>query len=214
MLERLKSIYKDYRFTGIIDKIAYKALGLFGIKIYVYTIYKLNLKESDPECSLPVRFKELNYNDFLTQKEICPEWFTESKLNDLYEAFQVDGNKAFGYFENDILACYGWISLKYIMPNKLTLLQDDGYLWDDFTHPDFRGRGLHATLSKFRCAELSKLGKKRALIIIRRYNHASISGIVKIGFTPLVNFVNYRFRKRSIKSTFKYNNQRLCIIEK
>lgn len=210
---KLKDVYKRNGVVGICDKIVIKGGGLLGIKLHIETLLCCNLYDKHSSLYSQIDFRELSYNDFLRQKDVNPEWFTSSKLDDMYAAFNIEGNKAYGYFKGDLIVCYGWISLKYLRQDKLLLLPEDGYLWDDYTHHEFRGNGYHTELVKFRCSQLIKYGKKRALSITARSNNASRSGFLKTGFIPKENFLNYKFGTRPFKSTLNYNGERLVIFD-
>ena len=49
-------------------------------------------------------------------------------------------------------------------------MNDDSLFWDDYTHSDFRGRGLHKDLNQFRTVKAAEYGKKRVLTIVASYN--------------------------------------------
>lgn len=206
----LIDIYKRYRLTGIISNLFCKCIGYLGCRLYFGTIFYVNLPHTISSAN--TTFKKLNLSDFLGQSEPNSTWFTDSKLKDIRYAFEVDGNEAYGIYYENLLICYGWISLKYFMPNKIELASTDGYLWDDYTHPLYRGRGLHRELLLYRCTKLAEYGKTRALSIIARYNYASKVGYEKSGFKRISNFINYGIGEPQLHSTFLYNGAEELII--
>ena len=105
------------------------------------------------------------------------------------------------------LAAYGWTSEQYLGVSKRLLEEGDGYLWDDYTHPDFRGQGWHGRLIRLREEVLRNGGKRRTLSIIARHNRASRRGYQRCGYYLLER---YSFGRRWGKPfmTLRYGNRK------
>lgn len=202
-MKRIVDIYKRYKISGILLNLFGKFLNIFRIDLSLWILLSKELSES-PKPNSQVEFRRLSMNDFLVQGRLNPSWFTQEKLCEMERSLQIEGNEAYGYFEGEFLACYGWISLKYWGLEKNLLLPSDGYLWDAYTHPNFRGRGLHKILSEFRYVKLMEAGKSRALTVVARYNHASLVGFLRAGFVPVARFIRYSINGGTQKSTLKY----------
>ena len=85
------------------------------------------------------------------------------------------------------LAYSCWISIKEIGFRKkynksIPLLEDEGYLEDAYTHPDFRGKGLHSKMNLFRIMSLLKKGKTRNYVVVQSENVPAIKSQLKSGF--------------------------------
>ena len=57
-----------------------------------------------------------------------------------------------------------------------------GYLWDGYTHPAYRGRGLRGDLIRIRERELVRMGKSVAAVTVDFYNRASKVGFERAGY--------------------------------
>ena len=62
------------------------------------------------------------------------------------------------------------------------LREDTGYLWDDYTHPAYRGRRLHGEMLGIRERILEQMGKKVAFAMVDFYNRASQVGFERVGY--------------------------------
>lgn len=201
-MKKIADLRKRYGFSGIMLNMFCKCLKYIGLKISFWSFYVKDINKLQ-ETTL-IRFKELHLSDFENQHMVNSEWFTVKKIKDLKQAFLIEGNHCYGYYDGDVLACYGWISLKQLGLENTILMEDDCLFWDDYTHPDFRGKGLHKDLNLFRIARMVEYGKKRALTFIANYNRASRVGYERSGFNLSSQFIEYRLGKGKQKTTLKY----------
>lgn len=195
MINRLKSALRRYGWWGMVQNVCGKAWALLGIHKTYMQIWAHDLCAQD--ATSVVAYQTLTLADFEAHRAEDPAWFTPLKMKKLARYFSVPGSRAFGCVVEGRLVAYGWTSEQYLGMSKCLLEAGDGYLWDDYTHPDFRGQGWHERLIRLREEELRKAGKVRALAIVVRHNRASRRGYQRCGFYLLER---YSFGRRWGKS--------------
>jgi GNAT superfamily N-acetyltransferase len=89
------------------------------------------------------------------------------------------------------LAAYGWVSFgeEVIgeMRLRIRLLPGEAYVWDCFTAPAYRRRGLYSALLQHITAELRAEGLCRVWIGADLDNIPSQKGMALAGFSPVAN---------------------------
>lgn len=180
MRNRFKSALRRYGWWGMVQNVSSKVLSLLGIHKEHMQIWahELCAQEANPFTA----YQELTLADFEAHRAEDPAWFTPLKMKKLARYFSVPGSRVFGCVVEGRLVAYGWISEQYLGMSKRLLEEGDGYLWDDYTHPDFRGLGWHERLIRLREEELRRAGMRRALSIIVRHNRASRRGYQRMGY--------------------------------
>lgn len=96
------------------------------------------------------------------------------------------GDRAWGLWDGATLVAYGWSSrfeTDFSGLWALTPARGEIYLYNFFTHPGWRGRGLYPLLLKAIGKALAGEGCRRAWIAVVSYNQASWRGVQKAGFT-------------------------------
>lgn len=202
----IRSAIKRFGFFGCIENAIIHCLNKIGICIHVMEVfvYEMSGIETNNRDNLNIRVLELN--DFERQTKLNPLWFNPRKIEDMRSAFALDGNIPLGIVANEMIVAYGWVSLNTMGLENIVLKESDGYLWDDYTHPDHRGKGLHSAINQARVAFLFSMGKARALTQVAHYNRASRVGYIRNGFKRETKYfkicvggINY--------SSLKYNNR-------
>lgn len=197
---------KRYGYTGLISRICAALSSYLGINYQISFFYKKSLSKDEVESKY--QFEELSYQDFVEQSRYNSLWFNEEKMDSLKKAFQIDGTKAIGlYDENKLLISYGFLSTTYLGLKNIKLLDDDCYFWDDYTHPSARGKRLHMQLNISREREAYRIGKKRALVIVASFNKASCKTYERLGYCIMQKYYTVRFWKNGEKTNFKYGKQ-------
>ena len=191
MKERLIDAWRRYGAWGFLQNLWRKGWSVLGLRIERMHLWAHDLTESSQEPISP--YRELSYADFEAHRDEDLTWFTPTKMAKLARYYRVPGSRVYGCFVEGRLAAYGWISEQYLGCSKRRLEEGDGYLWDDYTHPDFRGRGWHLQLIKIREAELLRVGKRRALSVVANFNRASRRGYQRAGCTL---YERYSFGRR------------------
>lgn len=186
MIQRLKSALRRYGWWGMAQNVCGKAWTLLGIHKEYMQLWAHDLYPQVEESG--VAYQELTLADFEAHRLDDTAWFTPLKMKKLARYFSVPGNRAFGCVVEGRLVAYGWTSEQYLGVSKRLLEEGDGYLWDDYTHPDFRGQGWHGRLIRLREEVLRNGGKRRTLSIIARHNRASRRGYQRCGYYLLERY--------------------------
>ena len=177
---RLKDMWRRYGVRGFAGKCLVKALAILGVRVRITCHYA---KKLDLVVGVVKReYRELDLEDFQTQIQILPERFTEEKVSRIKDAFSVEGNHAYGIYDGKVMTVYGWISAIWLVSKSRKLKEGVGYLWDNYTHPAYRGRGLHGELIWIQERELVRMGTSVAAVTVDFYNRASKVGFERAGY--------------------------------
>lgn len=187
MWVKLINAWRRYGWWGMAQNLAAKSLRLLGMTCHVNHLFARRLTDPIDETALPP-YQMLTWADFEQHRSDDPLWFTSIKMAKLARYYRVAGNRAFGCFEEGRLVAYGWISEQYMGFSRRRLAEGDGYLWDGYTHPDYRGCGWHGHLIRIREAELQRAGKVRAVSVVANFNRASRRGFTKSGYILLERY--------------------------
>ncbi len=199
------SIWKRYGARGIVWNVLLKVAGaLSGLKhLQVHRMLARDVEAGDGADAAHGLIRELRYADFTAGADKDPARLTPDCLAQLQRRFGQPGYLCFGCVEQGVVAAYGWISLNVFPRTDKKLKPADGVLFDDYTNPAFRGRGLHRGLIDYRLRQLAAHGKTRALAFVDIYNRASYRGFLVCGFRCVQRFVKY-FRKGKEISKLRY----------
>lgn len=198
-MQPLPELYRYYRLKGIFGKALLKILSLFGVKLRI-TYHYVKKLDQDSAGESSIEYKDLTLADFERQEALNPEWFTQEKLQRICNWISVEGNRAYGVYDNELLIAYGWISSMCMIVKDRPMKANVGYLWDDYTHPLYRGRGLHGELVKVREHQLLNLGKDTAFSIVDFYNRASQVAFVRAGYHHRITVYSYSIGNRPAKT--------------
>jgi CelD/BcsL family acetyltransferase involved in cellulose biosynthesis/GNAT superfamily N-acetyltransferase len=99
-----------------------------------------------------------------------------------------EGQTVFTYVENGLLLHYAWIAPRggpapSGLGNEIQMPDDSCVLWDDYTHPAGRGRGLHKSSIRERTEYARRAGHNHIYINVYSGNTASRKNIEASGFT-------------------------------
>lgn len=207
--ERFTDMKKRYGWGGLLRNAMEKLLGLVRLHVSRWHMYALPLSDEDiagfAEKLSGHAFRELTLKDFTKQAVLNPEWFTPAKVRDMERGLAIKGNHAFGLFNGDLLICYGWISLNRFGVDSARLLPTDAYLWDVYTHPDYRGKRLQSCLTHYCLVRGIECGKSRAVVVVADYNRASRRTYKRTGFQIIDRFWNYSFGHENKHTTAHYH---------
>lgn len=205
--DRLKESYMRYRFRGFAGKCMVKLLGAAGVQLRIMYCYVKRIETAGNIVS--GGYRELCYRDFEAQVPVLPERFTQEKMSRIRDGFSVEGNHAYGIYDGDVLAGYGWISTLWMVREGRRLKAEYGYLWDDFTHPAYRGRGIHGRLIRIREQELVEAGKTVAVSEVDFFNRASQVGFERAGYVLRSKVYSWSFSGRQVKTIVRRISSRL-----
>ena len=180
-MQKFSELYRYYRLKGILRKTLLKFLFFFRIRLRI-TYYYVKKLDGDSLHNISVRYRDLSFDDFVRQQDVNPEWFNPEKLQRVNQGLSVEGNYAYGIYDNEVLIAYGCIASLWMVRKYKPLKSNIGYLWDDYTHPAYRGRGLHGELIRLREDKLLRLGKDTVFATVDFCNRASQVGFVRAGY--------------------------------
>lgn len=184
LLAKIKKYGLSTVFKIILKKVfSVEIMKFHYLKIRLdYNLLQEQLKDFD------LNVKELSYDDFLLGDK---SQFNYKKLQIINNRFEDPTYKAYGVIDNGILIYSAWISLNKLgLPFKSNIKLEDseGYLEDDFCHPDFRGQGIHSKMNIYRKAKLCEFGKKECIIVVLDGNFPAIQTQIKSGAKDLGSF--------------------------
>ena len=98
-----------------------------------------------------------------------------------------EGQTVFTYVENDLLLHYAWIAPRggpapSGLGNEIEIPDNSCVLWDDYTHPAARGRGLHKAAIRARAEYARRAGYEHIYINVYADNTPSRKNIEASGF--------------------------------
>jgi len=100
------------------------------------------------------------------------------------------GDLCFGVFAGGRLATYGWYALggveaEHAMGVAMSFPSDVAYMYKGLTHPDFRGRRLHALAMGLALRELAEHGVTKLVSLVETTNFASLRSCARLGYVDL-----------------------------
>ena len=82
---------------------------------------------------------------------------------------------------------------RYLLPPA-----GDAYVYESFTHPSVRGRGVYPFALRGIAAALSRRGLKRVWVAVEEHNPPSLKAVEKAGFAPVWE-ISYRRRLGALR---------------
>ncbi len=205
MINKIYTLYKRYGVVGIVENIILKSASIFGYKqMQILRLVSRNITETKRKDRFEYNIVTLNLKDFLKCCKNDKERFSDIYLKQLQERFQQkdSGYKCYGIMDSNVIIAYSWTSLIFVPRYDEKLKKNDSFIFDVYTHPNYRGKGLFPNLLDYQINELNKLGKRRALACIDIFNRASLHAFKKNGFSEISKY--YMWNKDGIvHSTLK-----------
>ena len=133
------------------------------------------------------------------------DWSSEEKLLARFN----EGQKCFGVKYQGKIVAFTWSNFESCHDPlyKFPLRDDEAYLWDAFTVPSFRGKGI-APYLRFRFyKELETLGRNKSYSISLYFNKPAINFKKKLNARPIllgINLASPRKRYLSLKLKSHY----------
>jgi GNAT superfamily N-acetyltransferase len=114
---------------------------------------------------------------------------------------QRDGHVLYGIVANDALLTFSWVSstgatVEVLHAMVLRVPERSIYIWDGFTRPDQRSRGLHQHL--LRRIVLQHPDIDTAYVAVDVHNAPSIRALTKAGFQPLFRYYGLKLFNRPV----------------
>ena len=140
-------------------------------------------------------FKEIT-RDFLKTEAIFEEKERRKRFSILFD----EGHRCYGFFHKDKVVFYSWVTaflhkeafVRWIGSSVLVVKPDIAYIWNCFTDPQHRRKGLYKLGLKSITSIYFKEGVNKAYIYCNSENIASRSGIISAGFREIFKFFAVR----------------------
>lgn len=114
-----------------------------------------------------------------------------------------EGKTGFVAEHNGRIMHYSWVSLhdeyESWSGRWVRLEKNEAYIYDGFTAPDARGRGIYPAVLRGIEKTLHEKGIRKLWIIIGRHNTSSLRAAERAGFVPVKLFMNVRILGMLIK---------------
>jgi len=182
----IKDKLKQYGIRNFIGR-GIKSIGRklgFRYERYILIVRDLNGFVEKPTPKIQLDIRELNYENFISNNSLK---FSPNKFRLFKKRFSSGNYIALGAYHEGNLVYSCWISLNNFesslnLGNKLRLSPHEGLLVDAYTHPKFRGLGIHTYMSAIRANKLLELNKRRAIGLVLMENLPARKAQAKIGF--------------------------------
>ncbi|MDA1017894.1 MAG: GNAT family N-acetyltransferase [Planctomycetota bacterium] len=202
---RVAEIRKQYGSLAVLQWTTYLAAGrLCNLEITsIVTIEPRDFKFS-VETSDDTEFR------FLEPSEV--EEFSLDPSNDLLESdvakAHVGIDHCFAAIIDGRLAGYGWYALEKEVPVDdyglvMSYPQDKAYMYNGFTHPDFRGRRLHGIGMGRALLALADRGIGALVSDVNWTNWPSLRSCARLGYRTLGNVASFAWGSRRVALTPK-----------
>lgn len=112
-----------------------------------------------------------------------------------------EGHVIYGIIEGDALVVHGWVStggrvVGVLHEMVFRVPQGSIYIWDCFTQPNRRGRGLFQRLLRGIVEHHPRI--HTAYVAVDANNAASIRALTKVGFQPLFRYYGLKLLERPV----------------
>lgn len=180
-MNRLTDKIKRYGIAGCLSKAVLRLGRAAGITYFGYKAYYKELSASIAPPALPP-YRRMTLKEFQEQSESDPQWLSHRKLEQIAKYINKPGFAYYGVFEGERLMSYGGLSLEY--DNFLYRVNppETAYLFDAYTNPLYRGRGLHRQIIAIREHEAYAAGKSATYAYVLSSNLASAKGFKRGGY--------------------------------
>lgn len=167
----------------ILDRLARR-----GLVFYPYLVFHelADIYFSRPAALATVRTRPLVEEDALQISDVAGR---PQELDRIRNRFR-NGQLAVGAFEGDKLIAYTWCNRRHIggvgqnTPRR-TLADNEAYLYDAFTSPDYRGYGLVPHLRSELYRQLEAEGRRHIYSVSLFFNRSARRFKLKLGATAV-----------------------------
>lgn len=193
-MNKLLDILKQYGIAGFLYKVILRIGKSVGITYFKHLGYFKSLPPTIDGHSLPL-YHKMTMNDFRKQAEFDPQWFNNYKLKQIERFINEPGFTYYGIYEGEKLTCYGGLSVDYDNFINRKIDEQAAYLFDDYTNPLYRGKGLHKKIIDIREYEAKCLNKSITFAYVSSVNRASAKGFKRCGYVPRLKLIYKRIGK-------------------
>ncbi|MHC4843946.1 MAG: GNAT family N-acetyltransferase [Planctomycetota bacterium] len=200
--EKIRQKYREGQLTeAIVKKLKTVLIRRLDqvLKITPFYLYQEGIFRDDWQ-SFANEFDqyEVNFLGYEDMKEIETlsrgDWSSEERLLGRFN----DGEKCFGAKYQGKIAAFTWSNFESCHDKryKFPLRDDEAYLWDAFTIPSFRGKGIAPYLRFKFYEELQKLGRNTFYSITLCSNKSALRFKKKLNAKPLILAIHVRLLKK------------------
>ena len=169
-----------------------------GLSWNYYYLMQLCLKdEIESQIKNGGKIQKLCQEDFERGDKT---YFTPEKL-EIYKIWFQKGLEAYGFFVEEKLVCSAWISYHELILSKeytCNLPANTALLLDGYCHVDYRKRGFHKYINRYRLEVLKEKGISQVFVVVRKNNTPALKTQLTFGFEVCKTFAIYLFGKREI----------------
>lgn len=169
-----------------------------GLSWNYYYLMRLSLKD---EIVLQIengrKIQKLCQEDFERGDKT---YFTPEKL-ETYKIWFQKGLEAYGFFVEEELVCSAWISYQELVlteKNTYRLPVNTALLLDDYCHVDYRKKGFHKYINRYRLEVLKEKGISQVFVVVRKNNTPALKTQLASSFEIYESFAIYHFGKKEI----------------
>lgn len=178
--------FRQYGFSNSFKRLVKKLLRMIGIRHEKYLYCTKDLDSERVEIIKPrINGEIIQLNETIINKPQLIDLSGE-KLALFRKRLSNEGYKGYGFFHQDSLIYYTWISYKKFemsVPSKVIELEDnEALLIDSYCHPDYRKYGIHLYMNNFRLEQIMNEGKNRVVAIVLKENKPARITQRKSGF--------------------------------
>lgn len=196
-MNKLTDIIKRYGIVGCLHKIIFKVGKLLGITYIKHLAYFKELPEIIDTNAL-VQYQKMTMDDFRKQIKSDQKWFNNHKLKQIEGYIDKPGYAYYGIYDGDKLMCYGGVSMEFDNFIYRKTNPEAAYLFDDYTNPHYRGKGLHQKIVAIREYEARNLNKSITFAYVLSSNRASTKGFKRCGYVAKIKLIYTKIGKKEL----------------
>ena len=195
--EKFQKKLKQYGWCGtllsMVKKIIRK-LTAFSWDKYFLMVRKTDNLPPLPDKSFTVR--ELALADY--ESPLWASFLDDDKKRLYIERFANPNAKAYGVFVNQELAYSTWILYgEVVIRSRFHYsVPKDALLLDSYSHPKFRGMGLHNYMNLWCLHKMAQEGAENAFVVVLSYNRPAIKTQTKCGLRIVKKLYIFSFGHR------------------
>jgi len=170
-----KELWIKFRYSHFL-RLFFDGLARFGVRIAPYYLFQEIIPpDKSPGC--PAGFDDYKVSFWGLEEIKLMALIPGRKFSEEFLVQRLtDGHKCIGFKKGNELVAFSWCNLKEISVkwNLHPLKKDEGYLFDAYTFPDYRGKGISPFLRSHFYKELHKLGRTKLYSYVDCFNTSSI----------------------------------------
>jgi len=200
---RLRALMTREGLGGVLRR-GTKQLFRAAVDVRRATVFVRTLRDPVPryQATTPVTVRQMMVDDLVRFRQPASS-LQESRIAEFADRLETGRIGAIALAEGRV-ACYGWLSLTNEIEDwlglQISLQRQEGYLYDGFTFPAFRGLRIYPSVLGWRLDYLNQLGCTVAYSIVLEGNSPAIKWHQRMGFGECrrVGYVKILGRKQRV----------------